>query len=92
MNYGILKNALIFKGGRMKIIGSILILLNFSYLNACPICFTQSGELIRRGIFNSGFWLYLFYSTLPFLCFFLIILLCYRGKLSFLGVTEDEKQ
>ncbi|STX52111.1 Uncharacterised protein [Legionella busanensis] len=51
---------------------------------ACPICLTETGQQVRDGIFNSNFVLYLFYSLLPFICFFLIIYAAYHGKISFI--------
>ncbi len=48
---------------------------------ACPICLTETGQQVRDGIFNSNFVLYLFYSILPFICFFLIIYAVYHGKI-----------
>lgn len=74
-----------------KYILTILITLSTKVLWACPICLTKTGQKVREGIFNQSFWLYSFYTLLPFLCLFLIVFVVYLGKTGFYKDIRHEK-
>ncbi|KTD19028.1 hypothetical protein [Legionella jordanis] len=40
--------------------------------HACPFCISETGQLVREGIFNADLLFYLFCTALPFLLFSLI--------------------
>jgi hypothetical protein len=63
----------------LKALFLFALLGSVSIVYPCPICLTDTGRQVRTGIFNHDFFLYLFYTTLPFFIFLFIIFLIYHG-------------
>jgi hypothetical protein len=56
--------------------------LGFSYaptVAACPLCHSETGALVRAGIFNGDFTRNVLLAGLPFIAFALIALLVHFG-------------
>jgi hypothetical protein len=62
---------------------SILLICSFIAFvlpaSSCPVCQTDTGAAVRRGIFNDDFGFNLFVTILPFLVFYGVVALVHSG-------------
>lgn len=49
------------------------------FTSACTICNTETGRLVREGIFNHHFFINFIYTLIPFAIFTLIAIVTYFG-------------
>jgi hypothetical protein len=71
------------RSGRICLIVSnawaVVVLFGASTAEACPLCHSETGQLVRSGIFDSNFGANLFAMLLPFLIIGGVVALIYRG-------------
>ena len=70
--------AAIFRGGAAFLF-VVLLSLTASPTQACPVCDSEAGKDVRRGLFNEDFGKNLLMTVLPFPIFSGIVALIYYG-------------
>jgi len=68
-----------------------LLFLNAASLLACPVCDSETGKAVRRGLFSPDFGTNLLLTVLPFPIFLAIIALLYYGPPAFIQRRPPDK-
>ena len=56
-----------------------ILLAAASVAAACPVCYTDTGDAVRQGIFNGDFGLNVLFTLVPFVFFYGLAAMVYFG-------------